>query len=476
MSASRLVGRVRLYGRRTRGSDALQSGPIRSKVRSLSERDAMRVDDAWSEITGHLERRCPDVARQVRAPATPEWLRRAEEAVGGQLPADLTRWWRLADGMDGHTRLIPHLHTPLSIGAALSSRLTWLEVSAENTHDDTGSDGAAGSPVYGVWLPQWLPIASDQGGSELFVDLRPGPARGCVGEFYSDGWEFRAPRWGSVAAMLSDVAAAFGSDDPVHGFRIWIDEEGIAWDHPQWRWARGGSSPTDPDRLRQRYRDLVAELRSGGFATTPDDGWSAEKVAAHVKRSTELLMAVTDAIDATGLEFDRQMARVWSTARRRRHANGEDGDRVEPYICYDNSETFDPAVLDRYAVAGLSVLADDIERLSERLAESVGRIRGRRPIVYVHIVDGEALLDTAVEGWFGILWAVCLRQLPIRIRQLRALRRPGVMWIPLHGGGPSWPMLSGHLRPLRRHLRVTPAGAGPVGGRLARRGQHRRGI
>ncbi|GIJ54746.1 SMI1/KNR4 family protein [Virgisporangium aurantiacum] len=376
----------------------------------------MRVDDSWSEITGHLERRCPAVARQVRAPASSESLRRAETAVGGPLPADLARWWRLADGMDGHHRLIPQLQTPMSVESALSSRRTWLDVSE---HGDTCAGGQAGSPVYGVWLPQWLPIASDHGGTELFVDLRPGPARGCVGEFYSDAWEFSAPRWRGVAAMLDEVAAAFRSDEPVHGFRIWIDDDGIAWDHPGWRWAMGGSAIVDPDRLRQRYRDLVAELRVP--TTTSDDGWTAERIAAHVKRNTELLLAVTDAIAATDPDFDRRMARAWSTGRRRRSASG---DRVEPYICYDNSETFDPAVLDRYAAAGRSALADDIERLSERLAGSVGRIRGRRPIVYVHIVDGETLLDTAVEGWFGVLWAVCLRQLPIRVRQLRALRRP----------------------------------------------------
>jgi cell wall assembly regulator SMI1 len=385
------------------------------------------VDDAWSTITGHLERRCPGVARQVRAPAAPERLRQVEEAVGGPLPADLARWWRLADGMDGHAPLIPDRMTPLSVESALYTRRIWLEVSAGNpagmpADSDSGADGPAGSPVYGIWLPRWLPVASDHGGAELFVDLRPGPARGCVGQFDSDSWEFREPRWGGVAAMLGDVAAAFASDEPVRGLRLWIDEHGVAWDNPWSRWATGGSAITDPDRLRQRYGQLVAELRDGGFAAPPGDGWSAEMVAAHVKRNTELLLAVTDEIAATDPDFDRRMARAWATGRRRHPDDA--GDRVEPYIRYDNSETFDPAVLDRYAAAGLSALADDIERLSGRLAESVGRIRARRPIAYVRIVDGDTVLDTAVEGWFGILWAVYTRQLPIRVRQLRALRHP----------------------------------------------------
>jgi hypothetical protein len=186
----------------------------------------------------------------------------------------------------------------------------------------------------------------------------------------------------------------------------------------------GGSTPVDPARLRQTYGDLVAELRAGDFPTTPPpDGWTAGRIAAQVKRNTELLVAVTDKLATTDPDLDRRMSRAWSTARsRRHHPNTAADDRVEPYIHYDNTDTFDPVVLDRYAAAGTSTLADDLERLSEHLADSVVRIRGRRPIVYVHIVDGETVLDMAVEGWFGMLWAVCQRQLPIRIRQVRALR------------------------------------------------------
>jgi cell wall assembly regulator SMI1 len=393
------------------------------------DRGVAPVDESWAVITGLVRHRCPDILAQVRPPATPEWLCRAEEAVGGPLPADLARWWQLADGMDGHASLIPQAHTPLSIEAALSSRSSWLKVSpGPGHHPSADAEGCAnapaGTPCEDTWLPQWLPIAADGGGTDLFVDLRPGPAHGCVGEYYSDGWEFDGPIWTSVAAMLADVAEAIRTDKPARGFRIWADEEGVDWDLDSWRWAQGGSAAIDPERLRQRYADLVGELRAGGFAAPSDDGWPAEMIAAHVKRNTELLIAVTDKIAATGPDFDRQMADAWSAWRM---ASGDRhrvvATRVDPFVRYDNGESMDPAVLNSYAAAGLPQLADDIEQLTQRLLDSARRLHGRRPLAYAHIVDGGIALEEEVVGWWGVLWALCLRQLPRRLRQLQGLRR-----------------------------------------------------
>jgi hypothetical protein len=245
-----------------------------------------------------------------------------------------------------------------------------------------------------------------------------------VGEYHSDGWQFVRPVWDGVAAMLADVAAAIRTDKLVRGFRIWVDEEGVGWDLDAWRWAQGGSAAIDPERLRQRYADLVGELRAGGFAPASDDGWSADTIAAHVKHNTQLLIATSDEIAATGPEFDRQMAQAWTAQRRASYdGRGVEGDRIEPTIRYDNSETMDPAVLHSYAAAGLPQLADDIEQLTQRLLDSGRRLHGRRPLVYAHIVDGGTLLDDEVVGWWGVLWALCLRQLPRRLRQLQGLRR-----------------------------------------------------
>jgi len=380
----------------------------------------------WLTITDFLGRHCPDVVAQIRPPATSDLLRRAEEAVGVPLPTDLSQWWQLADGMDGHSGLIPQGHTPLSVEAALRSRMTWMTVTADSTHyapDDyeRSVSALAGTPCDFMWLPQWLPIAADGGGTDLFVDLRPGPAHGSVGEYYSDAWAFAGPTWDSVTAMLTDVGDAMLTDKLVRGFRLWTDEEGVSWDLDAWRWAQGGSTEIDPQRLRQRYADLVSELHAGGFGAPSDGGWTAETIAAHVKRNTELLVATTDEIAATSPDFDRRMAEA-QHAQRVAQAYGRTAAHVEPTIRYDNREAMNPAVLTAYASVGLAALADDIEQLSERLLDSARRLNGRRPSAYAHIVDGETLIADERVGWWGVLWALCLRQLPRRLRQLQRLR------------------------------------------------------
>ena len=97
------------------------------------------------------------------------------------------------------------------------------------------------------------------GGDSLFVDLRPGTAHGCVGEYTTDGWTFNGPRWPSVATMLADIAAAARVDRPVGGFHLWADDEGLDWTFRSGagRWAMGGSSFIDPIRFRNRFAEAV---------------------------------------------------------------------------------------------------------------------------------------------------------------------------------------------------------------------------
>ncbi|BBH70068.1 hypothetical protein ACTI_67530 [Actinoplanes sp. OR16] len=195
----------------------------------------MEIDESWRVILDHIGRRCPDVLDGIRPPAADADLRAAEEAVGGPLPDDLARWWRLADGARRGVAIMPQVYAPMSVADSLARRETWRDVSAELAHHDPDDRERclrepAGSPCHGWWLPQWLPIGSDFGGDTLFVDLRPGPERGCVGEFHTDGWDYRRPLWPSVTVMLAEVAASARSGALVRGFRLRVDEDGVEWD------------------------------------------------------------------------------------------------------------------------------------------------------------------------------------------------------------------------------------------------------
>ncbi|MGC4792206.1 hypothetical protein ACLQ22_30830 [Micromonospora sp. DT178] len=62
-----------------------------------------------------------------------------------------------------------------------------------------------------TWLPAWLPVATNHGGGNLFVDLRGGPKNGCVMEFYRAGDALA--QWKDVAEMLDDIADRLEEDE-----------------------------------------------------------------------------------------------------------------------------------------------------------------------------------------------------------------------------------------------------------------------
>jgi cell wall assembly regulator SMI1 len=360
-------------------------------------------NESWDVIVDWLGQHSPPELTLIRPPAAEDDIRDAARIVGTALPDDLVAWWRRADGQAGKGNLLPPFYSPYSVRTALDRRDVWMTAWNGVMEQASGEQFAAqlaqedrapaGSPCKGAWLPRWLPIAGDGGGNDLFVDLRPGPAHGCVRQFLRDDGAGDAAWWGGVAAMLAEVAAALTHEVPVRGHRIWVDGDGtIAWDRDVSRWAAGGSALVNVARLRERYAAFVAEVRAGGFTPPPAGQWSAEWIAAHVARNTELLIATTRAV----LEDN-------------------------PAGRYDNSDAMDPATLDRYADSGLAALADRISRLGARLCDLVEPLNRGRPTAHVRIIDTGITIVDGRQGWLGVLNALSIRQLPLRTRQLGAL-------------------------------------------------------
>jgi cell wall assembly regulator SMI1 len=244
----------------------------------------------WDVIREWLESHCPAEATRLRLAASEAELRAAEDEVGALLPADLGGWWRTADGVTDGSWLMPPGFAPYSVGAALSSRRAWIEASADDGLVVRHADEPAGTPCYGVWLPRWLPVAGNGGGDDIFVDLRPGPAYGCVGEFRHDSWEYRGPQWPGVTAMLAETADVLTTGRSVRGFRPRVAEDGrfdwelvpvrrrvsptggtrvteVTPEEAGIRPAVGGGLPAYvPRDLDSRLRALIAgAAESGGF-------------------------------------------------------------------------------------------------------------------------------------------------------------------------------------------------------------------
>lgn len=393
------------------------------------------VDESWNIIVEWLARHSPPELALIRPPAAEDDIRETERGVGTVLPDDLVAWWRRADGQAGHGSLMPWFYSPHSAREALNKRNVWMtawngvmeQADPERFAAYVAQEDQApsGTPCKGAWLPSWLPVAGDGGGNDLFVDLRPGPAHGCVREFFRDAGASDAARWDSVAAMLADVAAGLTQEAPVHGHRIWVEDDGrISWDSDASRWSMGGRTPVDVGRLRARYAAFVTEARTGGFGPPPDGSWPAEWVAAHVARNSELLIATTRAVladDPAGREQRRAAALAAQDWTRLQELMAS-AELAAAGIRYDNSDAMDPATLDRYATGGLSALASQVEGLGARLCELVGPLNRGRPTAHVHIVDAGTTILDARKGWLGVLNALWTRQLPLRTRQLRALR------------------------------------------------------
>ena len=199
------------------------------------------VDQSWAVITAWLGEHCPQSLSSFQGPATEEEIRAVEATVGRPIPADQRAWWRLSNGtgrMSNHlVSVIPLVYSPASTGFVLARHEGLVGLNRHNPDAapvPQWNAEPAGSPFVGigVWLPPWVPIAHSGGGDYLFVDLRPGPLYGCVGERHKVQDGFDGPIWPSVTAMLSDVAHGMAHGSEVCGQQATADDGYLHWVDP----------------------------------------------------------------------------------------------------------------------------------------------------------------------------------------------------------------------------------------------------
>jgi cell wall assembly regulator SMI1 len=192
------------------------------------------VDRSWQRILTWLAVHAPAIHAAFREPNGSD-LDRARHVMSTDLPSDLVSWWQAMDGVrdtpGGAATFVPPWFRPYSIAEALDSRESWLSIWPRDEVDS----GLAGSECRHAWLPDWLPIANNGSGNDLFVDLRPGPLHGCLMEFDRvDGAE-GPPLWPSVAVMLADIADALETGSVIDPFggspvrAVLADGGGLQW-------------------------------------------------------------------------------------------------------------------------------------------------------------------------------------------------------------------------------------------------------
>lgn len=183
----------------------------------------MTVTESWQTITNWLGERLPAAIADLNPPASEADLQAVESTLGLELPADLREWLRLNDGM-GHGgsfgRVLPPLHNPIPCEQILKVHSMHLSIERSVGGDadelDRVTTAPAGTPAW-RYPRAFVPFAEDGGGVPLFVDLREGQLRGCVGEWNPEMGGFSRPLWPGIAAMLVDVAQSLTTGNPVFG-------------------------------------------------------------------------------------------------------------------------------------------------------------------------------------------------------------------------------------------------------------------
>jgi len=142
---------------------------------------------------------------------------RAERVTGQVWPEDLKAWLEVQGGRVeaemAKSALFPVAFMPLGAPAIAAEWRSLVDLWADQADSEVFSEATrnqAGDFAQ-VWIPQFVPVASEVFGSHLLVDLSGGPLHGCVCEWDGDqGWQ--EVRWPSVAVMLDELLAGLESD------------------------------------------------------------------------------------------------------------------------------------------------------------------------------------------------------------------------------------------------------------------------
>ncbi|SDG66763.1 Cell wall assembly regulator SMI1 [Lentzea fradiae] len=177
-------------------------------------------NQSWTDIESWVSENSPALHAAFLPPPSTSDVTAAEEAIGYALPAGLAAWWRRFGGI-GDTGLlwglVPGYWQPQGLRQALADRAMVMEVrndlfsaSPEEQRDqqEAALRDPAGTPHTEQWLPAWVPVATNLGGSHLFADLRDGPRHGCVMAWDNVEGADTDPVYPDVTAMLDHAARA----------------------------------------------------------------------------------------------------------------------------------------------------------------------------------------------------------------------------------------------------------------------------
>jgi len=159
----------------------------------------------WSVLEDGLKKNNPRLWADLNPPATDEKIRDFQHKVGISLPQDFITCLKRHDGQKGQAEWLFSGYEFLSIDNILLTWSAWNDLLADGDFDDRLPKANGG--VENVWWSDaWIPFASNGGGKNLCLDMRPSRS-GNVGQVITVYHDF--PERTLIAADFSTWFANF---------------------------------------------------------------------------------------------------------------------------------------------------------------------------------------------------------------------------------------------------------------------------
>ncbi|MET8680803.1 SMI1/KNR4 family protein [Streptomyces sp. NPDC004647] len=171
---------------------------------------------AWSRIEPWLADNAPADHASLRPPANATDIHRLESALEiHTIHPDVIELLKTHDGADDR---YPTVYQP-GAGRFIPSRYRFLSTHeicerANGMNRQLAEDDPDSTMVGYYWHPRWVPIAQETTTCLLFIDHRPGPTYGAVGELIEGDHAYLA-KWPSLAELLTRIADSIEHDAPL---------------------------------------------------------------------------------------------------------------------------------------------------------------------------------------------------------------------------------------------------------------------
>ncbi|MFJ7423787.1 SMI1/KNR4 family protein [Streptomyces uncialis] len=241
------------------------------------------VEKSWARIDAWLARHAPKTLRSLRPPASKEEITDAERTLGVTFCPDLVASLLCHDGTDlGAGVLTMDGVTPAPLADIVSNSLFRRDIGADEDHGD--------EELAAYWRDEWVMITRGVAWDSYdgrFITHRDGENYGRVGNFFT-GQAPSFTEWGSLRAMLADLADALEYRRPIRDEVPIADDWAVRWHEiPKpvgdpvslLDLAERAGEPGHPGRSVSGHTPHSARLQASSSGDAPPDSPAGQEAA-----------------------------------------------------------------------------------------------------------------------------------------------------------------------------------------------------